>query len=162
MKELTIFGKKYTLKEQKSNRDHVELRGNEVLIYKNKKTTGVLLKDFLSEQLHQKLLEISKSIHAEEMISIFGNLDFEITENIDNKKQRLAKLKGNKILIKLNTIAFPENVLKYVIAHELAHIPSKRHTEKFWKTVKLIDPNYERAQISLTKAGWQAHPRSQE
>jgi predicted metal-dependent hydrolase len=151
MKQLTIFGKQYTMKEQKSNKDDVELRGNEILVRKNKKTTTVLLRDFLSELLYRKLLEIAKSINTEGKIGIFGNLDFEITENIDSKKQRIAKLKGNKILVKLNAVALPENALKYMVTHEFAHITTKQHTRKFWKTVKLIYPDYEAARNLLTE-----------
>jgi len=151
MKEITIFGKQYTLTEHKSNKDHIELKGNQILIHKNKKTTKTLLKDFLSQLLYEKLHTISKSINKEGRIGIFGNLDFEITENIDNKKQRIAKLKGNKILVKLNAVVLPENAIKYVVTHELVHIATKQHTKKFWKTVKLIYPNYERAKKLLTE-----------
>jgi len=151
MKEITIFGKQYTLAEHKSNKDLIELQGNQVLIHRNKKTSRALLKDFLSQLLYEKLHDISKNINKEGKIGIFGNLDFEITENIDNKKQRIAKLKGNKIIVKLNASAFPQDVLRYIVAHELAHLATKRHTEKFWNTVKLIDPNYKRAQTILTE-----------
>jgi predicted metal-dependent hydrolase len=151
MKEITIFGKQYTVTEQKSNKDHIKLQGNQLLVHKNKKTTKTLLKDFLSQLLYEKLHDISKSINKEGKISIFGNLDFEITENIDNKKQRIAKLKGNKILVKLNAVTLPENALKYMVTHELAHIATKQHTKKFWKTVKLIYPNYEAAKKLLTE-----------
>ena len=153
MKELTIFGKQYTLTEQKSNRDHIELQGNHVLVYKNKKTTKALLKDFLSQLLYEKLHDISKNINTEGKIDIFGDLDFEITENIDNKKQRIAKLKGNKILVKLKVVALPESALEYIIAHETAHITSKQHTKRFWKAVKLICPDYEKAQGLLKEFG---------
>jgi len=151
MKEITIFGKQYTLTEHKSNKDHIGLQDNQILIHKNKKTTKTLLKDFLSQLLYEKLHHISKNINKEGKIEIFGNLDFEITENIDNKKQRIAKLKGTKILVKLNAVALPENALKYMVTHELAHIATKQHTRKFWKTVKLIYPNYEAAKKLLTE-----------
>jgi len=52
-------------------------------------------------------------------------------EKIDGKKQRIAKLKGNKILVKLNAATLPESALKYIIVHEIAHIFTKRHCKKF-------------------------------
>jgi predicted metal-dependent hydrolase len=151
MKEITIFGKQYALTESKSEKDWIKLQGNQILINRSKKTSKALLKDFLSQLLYEKLHDISEMMNKEGKIGIFGNLDFEITENIDNKKQRIAKLKGNKILVKLNTIALPEYALKYMITHELAHIGTKQHTEKFWKTVKLIDPDYETARKLLAE-----------
>jgi len=51
---------------------------------------------------------------------------------------------------KLDAIALPENILRYIVAHEVAHIENKRHTTKFWKTVELICPNFREAQQALT------------
>ena len=151
MKQLTIFGQQHILREQKSDKDTIEQRSNTIIVNKHQKTTKTLLKDFLAQLLHDKLLEIYDSIKAEGKVELFGDLDFEITENIDNKKTRIAKLKGNKVLIKLNAVALPQSALEYVVAHELAHMVSKKHTPKFWKTVELICPNLKEAQESLTK-----------
>jgi predicted metal-dependent hydrolase len=152
MKQLTIFGQQHILKEEKSDKDHIEHRSNTIMVTKHKKTTKTLLREFLAQLLYDKLLEIYDSIKAEGKIELFGDFDFEITENIDNKKTRIAKLKGNKVIIKLNAVALPESALKYVVAHEIGHTTSKKHTSKFWKTVKLIDPEYETAQAFLASA----------
>lgn len=142
MSTIEIFGKTYGLTQQISDKDQVQLTDKEVKIERHWRTSKILLSDFLSDLLHEKLIEISKGIELEGKIGIFGKLDFEIKEKIDNKKQRIAKLKGNKIIIKLNAVTLPEDALKYIIAHELAHTTSKQHTPKFWKTIELIHPNY--------------------
>ena len=149
MKQLTIFGQQYTLKEQKSDKDYVEQRSNTIVVNKHQKTTKTLLREFLTQLLCNKLLEISQCIKAEGKIELFGDLDFEITENIDNKRLRIAKLKGNKVMVKLNAVSLPENALKYIVAHEIGHATSKRHTNKFWKTVEIIYPDYKKAQQLL-------------
>jgi predicted metal-dependent hydrolase len=104
-----------------------------------------------ADLLYSRLLNIYEQIKREGKIEVFGDLDFEIVEKIDNKKERIAKLKGNKILIKLNAVALPKSVLKYVIVHELAHTIAKRHTKKFWKTVELICPDFKEAQGLLKR-----------
>jgi predicted metal-dependent hydrolase len=104
-----------------------------------------------ADLLYSRLLNIYEQIKREGKIEVFGDLDFEIVEKIDNKKERIAKLKGNKILIKLNAVALPKSVLKYVIVHELAHTIAKRHTKKFWKTVELICPDFKEAQELLKR-----------
>ena len=43
----------------------------------------------------------------------------------------------------------PELALKYIVAHEVAHIFNKRRIKRFWKTVKMIYPNYELGQNLL-------------
>jgi Zn-dependent peptidase ImmA (M78 family) len=104
-----------------------------------------------SDLLYSRLLNIYEQIKREGKIEVFGDLDFEIVEKIDNKKERIAKLKGNKILIKLNALALPKSALRYVIAHEIAHTIAKRHTKKFWKTVELICPDFKEAQELLKR-----------
>ena len=129
MKKLMIFGKSITITEQELTKEH------------------------LGDLLYSQLLEIYNQIKKEGKIEIFGDLEFEIVEQIDNKKQRIAKLNRNKILVKLNTITLPKSALKYIITHEIAHTFTKRHTKQFWKIVETIYPNYEKGLKLLTKNG---------
>lgn len=129
MKKLMIFGKSITITEQELTKEH------------------------LNDLLYSQLLEIYNQIKKEGKIEIFGNLEFEIVEKIDNKKQRIAKLNRNKILVKLNTIRLPKSALKYIIAHEIAHTFTKRHTKRFWKILETIYPNYKRGRKLLIKHG---------
>ena len=97
--------------------------------------------------------EIYAEIKQEGKIDILGNLDFEIVKRIDNKKERIAKLKGNRIILQLDAIVLPENILRYIVAHEIVHVENKRHTKKFWKTVELICPDLREAQQQLKSLG---------
>jgi len=110
-------------------------------------------KDSLTELLYSELFRIYDQIRKERRIEVFGNLDFEVVGAIDNKKHRIAKLKGNKILVQLNAVRLPRSALKYIIAHEIAHTLTKRHTRRFWKIVETIYPNFEIGQNLLTKYG---------
>jgi hypothetical protein len=101
------------------------------------------LKELLTNFLYSKLITIYDQIRREGNIEIFGDLDFKVVEKIDGKKERIAKLDGKKILVKLNALALPESALKYIIAHEIAHTFTKEHTRRFWKIVETIDPNFE-------------------
>lgn len=153
MKSLTIFGKNHTIIEQRSDKDSVHIQNNKILITSCKRPASSLLKEFLTDLLYSQLLKIHDQIKKKEIVDVFGDLDFEIVEKIDNKKQRVAKLKGNKILVKLNAVMLPKPLLEYIIAHEMAHIVTKRHTERFWKTVELMCPNFQKNRELLTKYG---------
>lgn len=152
MKQLTVFGQQHLLQEQKSDKDTIENKSNTIIVNRYKKTTKTLLREYLTQLLYDKLLEIYDSIKAEGKVELFGDFDFEITENIDNKKTRIAKLKGNKVIVKLNAVALPESALRYIVAHEISHTASKKHTNIFWKTVELIYPNYKEAQQLLNSS----------
>lgn len=146
MDTIEIFGKPFKLVDQISDKDEVELADEKVTIQRHWKKSKTLLTEFLSNLLHEKILELSKQIEVEGKIGLLGELDFEIRHNIDSKKNRIAKLKGNTILMKLSAVALPETALKYIIIHELAHTTIKRHSGAFWKTVETIYPDYIKAQ----------------
>ena len=151
MEVVTILGKDYPIVEEET--DTVQINEDRVSIPSNKRSPESLLKEFLADLLFNKIEAIHEEIKQEGKIDLLGNLDFEIAERIDNKKNRIAKLKGNKIILKLDAVALPENILSYIIAHEIAHVENKRHTKKFWKTVELICPNFRKAQQQLTSFG---------
>ncbi len=153
MEVVTILGKDYPILEERANKDIVQINKGRVSINSNRRLPESLLKEFLEGLLFNKLEEIHEEIKKGGKIDLLGNLDFEITERIDNKKGRIAKLKGNRIILQLDAIALPENILRYIVAHEIAHVENKRHTKKFWKTVELICPNFREAQQQLTGFG---------
>ena len=142
MKTLIILGRRYRIVKERSNESSIQLEGNKIIIA-GENSASKLLKEFLKNLLYSQLTEIYDQMRKEGRVEVFGDLDFEIVDKIDNRRGRIAKLKGNKILVKLSTIGLPKSALKYVIAHEIAHICVKRHTKRFWNTVKLIYPNYE-------------------
>jgi len=144
MKEIIVFGKNYPITEQQSNKDEIELKEKEILIKSHKTPPNALLKELLTNLLHTQLVQTYNQIKKEEKIEILGNLDFEIVEKIDNKKQRIAKIYENKILMKLNAVSLPKTTLKYIIAHELAHTFTKRHTKRFWKIMEAMCPNFQK------------------
>ena len=142
MKELKIFGKNVEVEEIRSDKDLVEFRDGRIVVSTCERPAASLLKEFLENLLYSQVCEIYEDIRNEGKIDLFGDLDFEILEKIDGRKERIAKLKGNRILVKLSAVTPPESALKYVIAHEIAHIFTKRHSKRFWRIVETIYPSF--------------------
>jgi len=94
----------------------------------------------------QKLDIILDELLEKNGVEVFGNLKIEIA-NMDT----LALMKRNKIYLNIDAAKYPKYVLKYIIAHELAHLLVKRHSKKFWMIVKRIYPKYERGRDGLLK-----------
>ena len=47
----------------------------------------------------------------------------------------------------------PPRIIEYVVVHELVHIKVPDHSEKFWKTLGSVMPDYERRKAWLKQNG---------
>jgi hypothetical protein len=94
----------------------------------------------------EKINKILSELLEKNEVEIFGNLKIEVA-NMDD----LALIKRNKIYVNAKAMKYPKYILKYIIAHELAHLIIKKHTKKFWETVKRIYPQYEKGKNELLK-----------
>jgi len=146
MKTTTILGKEYTIIEDESKEDSIDVEGNQIIIRNNSET---LLKEYQIQLLYEKLSQIYDKIKSQSEIDIIGNLDFEVVDKVDNKKRRIAQLKRNKIQVKQTAVILPEEALRYIIAHELAHTFKKRHSKNFWKIVEKIYPDYRKGEVLI-------------
>jgi predicted metal-dependent hydrolase len=54
-------------------------------------------------------------------------------------------------------ILAPDDVLDYVVAHEVAHLVEMNHGPRFWRLVRLLMPDYEVRQAWLTCNATQLH-----
>lgn len=98
------------------------------------------------KEFQRRVEEILRELTEDNGMEVYGNLKIKVA-NMDT----LALLKRNKIYINVEARRYPKFILKYIIAHELAHLIVKRHTKKFWEIVKRIYPEYERGREELLK-----------
>ena len=58
---------------------------------------------------------------------------------------------SNKKNLTLNTLMkyLPQDIIKYIIYHELVHLREKRHNSSFWKAISSEFPDYERKEKEL-------------
>ena len=137
---------------KESENNAVQLKDKTITIQrKNSTDSDLLLNIFLTDLLYSNLVKIYDQMKKRRGVEVLGDLDFEVVHKIDNKGERIAKFKGNKITVKSDMIRFPKLVLQYIVAHEVTHIAHKRHTKRFWKTVNHLCPKYENAQMILSK-----------
>jgi hypothetical protein len=104
----------------------------------------------LDKQLKEfqlRLEGILKEFLEQGSIEVYGNLRIVVTSF--NRPSRIAFQKGNTIYVSIKARGYPDSVLRYIIAHELAHLVVKRHTWKFWKIVRIIYPEYEKGKEEL-------------
>jgi hypothetical protein len=99
------------------------------------------------KEFQLKLEGILKEFLDQGSIEVYGNLRIVVTSF--NRPSRIAFQKGNTIYVSIKARGYPDSVLRYIIASELAHLFVKRHTWRFWKIVGIIYPEYEKGKEQL-------------
>lgn len=150
---LSMFGTEYGVEFEKGE-ELVRQEGGRIIVQApTKQKANALLNEFLDDRLAAKLHSFLEEILAKGSVSITAPLDFVIVGTIDGKRKRIAKLKGNTIYIRRDAIELPEEALRYIVAHELAHLFVKQHTPKFWEIVSLLYPSFPKGKdLTNTKA----------
>ena len=106
--------------------------------------------DVLTDEVKEfqlKLEAILKEFLEQGSIEVYGNLKIVVTSF--KRSSRIAFQKGNTIYVSIKARGYPDFVLRYIIAHELAHLVVKKHTWRFWKIVGIIYPEYEKGKEEL-------------
>jgi hypothetical protein len=101
------------------------------------------------KEFQLKLEGILKEFLEQGSIEVYGNLRIVVTSF--NRPSRIAFQKGNTIYVSIKARGYPDSVLRYIIAHELAHLVVKKHTWRFWKIVGIIYSEYERGKEELLR-----------
>jgi predicted metal-dependent hydrolase len=99
------------------------------------------------KEFQLKLEAILKEFLEQGSIEVYGDLKIAVTSF--NRPGRIAFQKINTIYVSIRARGYPDAVLRYIIAHELAHLAVKRHTWRFWKIVRIIYPEYEKGKEEL-------------
>ena len=69
---------------------------------------------------------------------------------VDPKDWQIKKLKNRwgsvtknkKIVLNVNLIKTPENIIDYIIIHELCHLKIEGHSHNFWNLLHKFVPDY--------------------
>lgn len=72
--------------------------------------------------------------------------------DVSPKELKIKKLKNRwgsvtkkgTIILNRNLMKAPQNIVDYIIKHELCHFKIEGHSHHFWKLLKLFEPDYEK------------------
>jgi predicted metal-dependent hydrolase len=119
----------------------------QLIIYGNKEFVARRVKDFLKKYL---LSECNRL--AQPMASSLKRTIRSIKIRDTHSRWGSCSKEGNLMFSRYLVFA-PMNIITYLVAHEVAHLQEMNHSEKYWKIVFTLCPEYEKARTWLTKNG---------
>lgn len=143
--EISILGQELGIRVEKNRSNKV---GEHIVLAEH-----LVKKTSLTDQLEKILRKHAREV-IEEKVEKYSS---EVSEDygkiyIRNQDTRWGSCsnKGN-LNFNWRLILGPENILEYVVVHELVHLEEKKHDEKFWSKVRQIYPEYKRANRWLSE-----------
>jgi len=162
-KEKWIFEKLELISERMEKRDNFILNYGDTIIYRNQKyiisgregnrmgfdnTSFYMPKDLNNEEIKYTCVEIYRRLAKRDLTKKV--LDFAkimgvspSAVKISNAKTRWGSCSGkNSLNFSWRLIMADDDLIDYVVVHELAHIKELNHSERFWAIVEGILPDY--------------------
>ena len=129
----------------------IEAKEEKLIVRINKKVPERILKDKIlnkkREFLYDKLFNIIQLYiekHNEKLGLRINKL------KIKNLKSRWGSCSTKRNLnFNVKLICFSENVIEYVVVHEMCHLIHMNHSKDFWKQVEKILPDYKERKNKL-------------
>ncbi len=146
-------GEIYFIKYIESKKEYLELIEDkkEVIIYlketnlENIEYIKKIIKKFLKEQLKQ-VSYIKTLKYAEKM-----NVKFNEIRIKDNKTNYGSCSSNKNINYNLRLIQMPENVMEYIVCHEVSHLLYMNHSKAFWNNIIKYYGDYTKSKEWLKK-----------
>ena len=141
---LPYLGRNYRLIIRKNKKSENELKfinGKFVAIIKPSKNSKRIIKN-----LYEKwLLDNAQIVLNEKVEDCSEKLGIEVERiNIKNLRNRWGSLTKDKKMINLNLnlLKAPDDVIDYIILHELCHMKISDHSHHYWDLVRRYMPSY--------------------
>jgi len=143
-KDFMIFGETYliektktiekpiiSLTEKKIYLDRENLKHSNLILNQLKKLLKMKVKSIIAEYTSKYGLQINKIL-------------------IKRQQTKWGSCSGKKnITLNLKLVCLPDQILRYIIFHELTHLKHKRHNQAFWQAISQEYPNYKEYEQKL-------------
>jgi predicted metal-dependent hydrolase len=144
---LPYLGKEYPIvKSNQNGNEHIQLRGGKFFI-----STNDLSRSNISSMYQKWLKQKSEKIFGHKVVEYSEKLKVKPHKIIvKNLKNRWGSVTRQGILnLNVNLLKAPNEIINYVIIHELCHLIFKQHSHHFWNLLKKVMPGYKESIIWL-------------
>ncbi|MBV1873577.1 MAG: M48 family metallopeptidase [Gammaproteobacteria bacterium] len=149
---IPIMGTLVLIKTESARKNDVSFQ-SENLVIKGKNLTPLKTTQLFNKWLKNKAsTELSiRTWEVSQKLGISGKLR-NITLRKTKTKWGHCTSQGN-IQYNWQIIMAPENVINYIVAHEVSHLVHMNHSSYFWALVESIEPDYRQARTWLKDNG---------
>ena len=136
--EFVFSNEKYTFELTNKTRG-IKLKENIYYVYTSSKLENIEKKviKLLIEKYRERLHNYVKTYNSNTFNYKINGFDLKL---LNSKWGHCTH--DNKIMLNIKLLNAKPDILNYVICHELAHIKTKNHSQKFWNEVSRFCPNY--------------------
>jgi predicted metal-dependent hydrolase len=143
---------------------YIEDRKSHAAKLQNKTITFRLGKDSSEESRQKAITELISKVVSNDFLPEISRRIHEWNKIFFGKKINSIRMKHNhsnwgscsrdgNITLSSRLLFAPDDVIDYVIVHELSHLIEMNHSDRFWKVVSDVMPNYEEKEKWLSKNG---------
>jgi len=146
-KNIPLLGKEYLLLNVDSIRNKVQIKENVIHVDSLPNYHHETLIKFLQNKLLLEITDIVNRFSKQYQLKFYKI-------KITNAKTRWGSCSSNLILrFNWRLIFAPQEVLNYVIIHEMCHLVEMNHSKTFWDLVAKLYPEYRTAKLWLKENG---------
>jgi predicted metal-dependent hydrolase len=134
-----IKTKLHTVKLQQGQTEQVETAGNVVKVYAkdiNSETGRFFLEEILDQVYRYEARKLLPP-RLKELAAIHG-FRYQKVSIRNNKRNWGSCSSRNNISLNLQMMKLPDELIDYILLHELVHTEIKNHSERFWKKLDEI------------------------
>jgi predicted metal-dependent hydrolase len=128
-----------------------ELTAGELRVHGALEFISRRVRDFLKKHLREACLA-----RAQAMAQSMGKSVRDVRIR-DTRSRWGSCSRGGILTFHWQLVFAPEHILHYLIAHEVAHLKEMNHSERFWRAVAQLCPDYMRARRWLKTQGHTLH-----
>lgn len=141
--EILFFGEKYTIKLLEGYKNTYKFDGAAFHLYFYNNDAEFINSFILACKDHfYKTASLSYLPEKIDFWSKKMNLDFKDLKVRKMKRRWGSCSSKNEITLNSYITKLPEDLIEYIIIHELAHIKEKNHSKRFWDLVAVFCPDY--------------------
>ncbi|MGL4950219.1 MAG: M48 family metallopeptidase [Mycoplasma sp.] len=142
-----IFNKKYEIKIQLTKgRQKYEIIDNKVYLFlKDEENKKLIIKKLFHDKANTYLINRCKSLAKQLKFTVEGGIETKWYET----KWGQCNVESRRITLADQLIMFNDEIVDYVIIHELCHLVHADHSPNFWKLVENYYPKFKWAREKL-------------